>query len=171
MIIYVPEQLHLKCGTSQALWNYSCPVDHSVQTGVAAVNEKLEPKLWDTRNRRINVMCINTYPASLRTSKVSRLSASKVRNIMVGPYLWDTRENYTVMTLVRSQNQTIRALFQVLKARADALLMCTQGGLLALQCIWLEAQMFEGVCDCQTQVSHPGYLFLELLASFLQLAT
>jgi len=40
---------------------------------MAVVNQKLEPKLRDARNRRMNVVCISTYPA--RTSKISRLSA------------------------------------------------------------------------------------------------
>jgi len=40
---------------------------------IAMVNEKLEPKLQDARNRRMNVVCISRYLA--RTSKISRLSA------------------------------------------------------------------------------------------------
>jgi len=39
----------------------------------AVVNQKLEPRLRDARKRRMNVVCINTYPA--RTSKMSKLSA------------------------------------------------------------------------------------------------
>ena len=30
---------------------------------IAVVNEKLEPKLRDARNRRMNVVCISRYPA------------------------------------------------------------------------------------------------------------
>ena len=30
---------------------------------IAVVNEKLEPKLQDARNRQMNVMCISRYPA------------------------------------------------------------------------------------------------------------
>jgi len=40
---------------------------------IAVVNQKLEPRLRDARKRRMNVVCINTYPA--RTSRMSKLSA------------------------------------------------------------------------------------------------